>query len=86
VPLYLVSYDLLNHATMNQYQELFAALQNIGARRVLLSEWAVRRNETSIVVRDHLRQFVHAQDRVLVTELVATNWASWNLLIDMNTL
>jgi hypothetical protein len=83
--LYLVSYDLMNHATMNQYQELFTALHNLGAQRVLLSEWAMRRNETSVQIRDHLRRFIHAQDRLLVSELTA-NWASFNQLIDMNTL
>lgn len=84
MPLYLISYDLRNHATMNQYQELFAALEVIGARRVLLSEWGVRRNETSVAIRDHLRQFIHAQDRVLVSELSTTNWAGYNMLVSLN--
>lgn len=83
--LYLISYDLMNHATMNQYEELFKALRNLGAQRVLLSEWAVKRAENSVVIRDHLRPFIHAQDRLLVCELTA-NWASFNQLIDMNRL
>ena len=83
--LYLSSYDLRNHATMNQYQELFAALEAMGARRILLSEWAIRRNETSVVIRNHLRQFIHAQDRLLVSELSTTNWAGYNLLVTSMT-
>lgn len=80
--LYLVSYDLLNHATFGQYETLIAELKRLGAQRVLLSEWVMRRTETSIVLRDHLKQYIHAADRLLVSEITA-NWAAWNLPIDL---
>jgi hypothetical protein len=67
--LYLVSYDLLNHATMNEYHALFAELERFGARRVLYSQWLWRGRNTSIEVRDHLVQFVHLTDRTLVVEV-----------------
>jgi hypothetical protein len=82
MPLYLISYDLLNHATFGQYETLIAELHRLGAQRVLLSEWVVRRDETSVVLRDHLRQYIHAADRLLVSE-ITVNWAGWNLLIDL---
>jgi hypothetical protein len=83
---YLISYDLLNHATFGQYEELIGALRKLGAQRVLLSQWVVRRGETSVVLRDHLKKFIHAQDRVLVSEISTSNWASLNLMFDINSL
>jgi hypothetical protein len=85
MPLYLISYDLRNHATFGQYETLINAITQLGGQRVLLSEWAVRRNENSVVLRDHLRPFIHAQDRLLVSEITA-NWAGWNLMFDINQL
>src|ERR1700693_4456144 len=82
--LYLISYDLRNHATFGQYETLIAELERLGARRVLLSEWIVKRTETSAVLRDHLKGFIHATDRLLVTEVSTTNWASWNIMININ--
>jgi hypothetical protein len=85
MPLYLVSYDLLNKATFGDYENLIAALKGLGAKRILLSEWALQHTATSIQIRDHLTPHMHAADRILVTELVTTNWASRGCLIDMNT-
>jgi hypothetical protein len=45
--LYLVNYDLRNHATFGQYETLIAELEKMGARRVLLSEWVLRSNYDS---------------------------------------
>jgi hypothetical protein len=84
--LYLISYDLMNHATFGQYETLIAELRRIGSQRALLSQWVVRRGETSAVIRDHLRNFIHANDRLLVSEISTTNWASYNLLVDLNKL
>jgi endonuclease/exonuclease/phosphatase (EEP) superfamily protein YafD len=83
VSLYLVSYDLLNHATFGQYEELIAEIQRLGGQRVLLSEWVMRRTDTPSALRDHLRTFMHTADRILVSE-ITTNWASWNILCDIN--
>jgi CRISPR/Cas system-associated endoribonuclease Cas2 len=83
MPLYLVSYDLRNHATFGQYENLIAAITQLGGSRVQLSEWVVRRNEASVTLRDQLRPFIHAQDRLLVSEITA-NWASWNIMANIN--
>lgn len=81
--LYLISYDLLNKATFGEYETLIAEIQKLGGKRALLSEWAIRRNETSVVLRDHLQKFIHATDRILVCEISTTNWASGSLLTDL---
>lgn len=84
MPLYLVSYDLLHHKTYGQYEELIGEIRRLGGHHVLLSQFAIRRDETSVTLRDHFRQFMHADDRILVSEISATNWASFGLLYDIN--
>jgi hypothetical protein len=81
---YLISYDL--DTPGKDYQRLYAALAALGARRVLLSQWVTNRSGTnSIGLRDHLRQFIDASDRILVTSLDVSDWAGFNLMTDPNT-
>jgi len=80
--LYLISYDLLNHATMNQYEELIGELRRLGARSVQRSEWVWRSENTPTEIRDHLMKFIHNADRILITAVI--NWASWNAMVDIN--
>lgn len=80
---YLVSYDV--DTPGKDYQKLWNELERLGGKRVLLSEWIVRNDATPAVMRDHFRQFIDANDRLLVSELT-DNWASWNLMFDPNRL
>ena len=82
--LYLISYDLLNHAEFGEYESLIAEIKRLDGVKALYSEWAIRRVETSVTLRDHLRKFVHNTDRILVCEISETNWASSELLCDLN--
>jgi hypothetical protein len=84
MPLYLASYDLLHHKEMADYERLIAELRRLGAQKVLFSDWVLRSQSTAVQIRDHLLQFMHADDRLLVAEISTTNWASWKLLIDIN--
>jgi len=81
---YLASYDLLHHKEMADYERLIAELRKLGAQKALFSDWVLRNDATSQQLREHLRQFMHADDRLLVAEISTTNWASWKLLIDIN--
>jgi hypothetical protein len=85
MPLYLISYDLLNKATFGEYETLIAEIKRLGGVKALYSEWAIRRTESSVVLRDHLKQFIHSSDRILVCE-ITTNWASLNLQCDLKKL
>jgi hypothetical protein len=80
--LYLISYDLRNHATMNQYEELIKELRRLGAQKAQLSEWLWKSENTPAQIRDHLRKFIHDSDRLLITAV--GGWASWNSMIDVN--
>ncbi len=81
--LYIISYDLLNKKTFGEYEDLINELRRLGAQKALYSQWIWRSTDSSVTIRDHLRKFMHTDDRIPVTEITA-NWASYNLLVDMN--
>ena len=82
--LYIISYDLI--APGQDYEPLWAELNRLGAKRVLQSQWAVRRTNTNpIALRDHLKRFIDANDRLLVTAPRGQDgWASWRAMFDIN--
>ena len=82
---YVISYDLLSPG--KDYKTLTDTLFGLGARRILYSQWVVKRYNTNAVgIRDFLRGFIDSNDRLLVTCLDSNEWAGWNLLVDPNTL
>ncbi len=78
---YVVSYDLLQPG--RDYATLYAALERAGARRILYSQWLLRTNQTAVQVRDALRAYIDANDRLFVNAL-GTAWAGLNLITDPN--
>ena len=74
--LYLVSYDLKRPE--KDYPALFAALSQLGAEKVLLSEWFVISDAAPDVIVNSLTAAggFDGNDRVLVTELRQN--AAWN--------
>ena len=81
---YIVSYDLI--APGKNYQLLYDALEKAGAKKVLLSQWVLNSNQTAMQLRDAIHAYMDANDRILVDELSASNWAGWGLLFDPNSL
>lgn len=75
--LFFVTYDLLKPG--KNYDQLYAALERLGAKRVLLSVWALRGNYTAAALRDSLKQHMDSNDRLLVIE--SADWAAWNAMI-----
>lgn len=82
--MYVVSYDLREGATVEDYQRIGEALRGLGAEKVLLSQWALRSSFTADTLRDHLATFMDGNDRLLVTQVL--DWAGYRLMADMNTL
>ena len=65
---YLISYDL-NRPRQN-YDELYTALTNLGAIRVLKSQWTVDHGDTSCEqLFNHLWGFMDSTDDLLVCAL-----------------
>lgn len=78
--LYWVGYDLMSPG--KDYSRLTTELVALGAERILLSDWALKSNYTAAQLRDHLKQFLDRNDRLMVAEV--GNWASWNAMADIN--
>jgi CRISPR-associated endonuclease Cas2 len=75
--LYLVSYDLTIPG--RDYTKLSTRLSQLGAERVLESQWFVVSNATAMDLTQDLMQFVDGSDRILTTEL--TQKAAWRTLL-----
>jgi hypothetical protein len=80
--LFFISYDLRTPG--KDYQRMFDKLESLGAKRVLLSMWALRGNYTAVGLRDLLTPFIDANDRLLVDE--SKTWASLRAMISINDL
>jgi hypothetical protein len=80
VNLFFITYDLVKPG--KDYQKLWDKLKNLGCQRVLLSVWAVRGNYTAADLRDVLKDFIDANDRLLVVQ--SADWATWAAMISPN--
>jgi hypothetical protein len=86
MPVYLISYDLLNKAMFGEYEDLIADLEALGARRVLFSEWMVRSDQSAMDLTKRVRQHIHDFDRVMVIEVNMANGAIANLMCKLDNL
>jgi hypothetical protein len=77
---YLISYDLMTPG--KDYKDLWKALREIGAIRILESEWLTRRTGTTpLNLATYCLKFMDANDRIFVTE-VPDNYAYRTLMAD----
>lgn len=75
---YLVSYDLDKPG--QDYTDLISALKRLGAIKPLFSEWVLSSSSTAMEILTYLRQFVDANDRLLVMEIAGQ--VAWvNLMV-----
>lgn len=72
----MIVYDLERRG--EDYEPLLNALRKLGALHVLYSKWVLRTNYTAVQLRDYLRQFIDANDLLLVVGL--TGEAAWTRL------
>ena len=76
---YVISYDL--NQPGQDYSRLINELQRYGAKKVLMSQWGLRRRgTTAAALRDHFWQFMDRNDRLLVICTDNNNWAGMNLI------
>jgi hypothetical protein len=84
---YEVSYDLTAPETVNDYKRLYKALNDLGAKKTLKSQWVLRyANTTASNISNHFWQFMDGNDRLFVTCLDASDWAGYNVITDPNTI
>jgi hypothetical protein len=82
MPRHLVSYDL--NAAGKNYKPLYDELSRLGAKRLLMSQWALRNPANAKQLADHLWQFLDRTDRLLVSNLDG-DWCSYGMMTDINT-
>jgi hypothetical protein len=74
---YSLSYDLITPG--KDYEKLWNALKEFGAKRLLESQWGFRRvNTTAAGLRDYFKQFIDSNDRLVVLSVDSGEWATWN--------
>lgn len=74
---YSLSYDLMSPG--QNYQKLWDQLKAFDAKRVLESQWVFRRVNTSAAgLRDYFKQYIDANDRLVVLCVDSDDWATWN--------
>jgi hypothetical protein len=77
--LYLISYDI-NEKDAFEYDALWAHLKEIGAVKILYSEWLIKgATGTSCDIYGNMAPFIQAKDRLLVQEVTLD--AAWDKLL-----
>jgi CRISPR-associated endonuclease Cas2 len=74
--IYLVAYDLTKKKPEFDYQILWDELERLGAHRTQFSAWLINADNTARELLEHLKAFVHDNDRlwiVRLTKISATN-------------
>jgi len=77
--LYLVTCELLQDT---DYRSFHARMRTFEARQILANQWALRSTHNALELKDILRQFLHENDRIVVTEVGAEK-ASRRALTDL---
>lgn len=71
---YFLDYDLRNS---RDYQKLYDELEKFNAVRVLESQWAFKRDQTSSKeLREHFREFIDSDDGLSVVK--SSGWSTLN--------
>ena len=72
----VITYDLLRQG--QDYNTLITELRRLGGKRPLMSVWTLQSSSSASAIRDHLQNFVDANDRVFVG--TTSSWAWTNVL------
>jgi hypothetical protein len=79
VALYLISYDI-SEKDKEEYEPLWAALRQMGATKILLSQWVVKGAVGDAArIYDKLSPIITSIDRLLVQEILQD--CSWDRLM-----
>lgn len=79
---FTVSYDLV--APGQNYDRLIDKLKSMGAQKILLSQWVLWSNLSAEQIRDTLKQYIDANDRLVVIDFTGRPWATWRALTNIN--
>jgi hypothetical protein len=77
MPVFLISYDLVNEDSSHDYKPLWAQLRKLGAVKTQLSAWYANLGNTAQEVLDHFKTYIDEDDRLMVIEV--TKKPAWNI-------
>ena len=80
---HIVSYDL-NKPGQN-YPAIVTRLEQLGAKRILYSQWMLKSTMTAEQLRDDLKRQIDVNDRLLVTDITNAPMAWFNLQVEIKT-
>jgi hypothetical protein len=83
MPKYVITYDLMKPGQV--YEWLLPALQNRGAKQLLLSTWGINSSLGSVEIVNWLKPYLDVHDRLIVTELTEQA-VSYRTLVDLKHL
>lgn len=72
----MIVYDLEKRG--ESYEPLLNALRKVGSLHVLYSKWVLKTDLSAVQLREYLRPFIDANDKLLVVGL--TGEAAWTSL------
>lgn len=76
-PRFVVSYDLLSPG--QDYESLINAIERLGGKKILDSQWCLRSSLSAAQIRDHLWNYMEPRDRLLVNSTDKSDWAAMNM-------
>ena len=74
--IYFVAYDLTKKKPEFDYEILWNELKRLGSHRTQMSAWLVNVDNTAQELIQHLKGFVHADDRLWAVKLTKVNGVS----------
>jgi hypothetical protein len=81
--LHVVSYDL--NRPGQDYTTLINRLTQLGAKRILYSQWMLKSTMTAVQLRDDLKRFIDATDMMLVIDATNAPMAWTTLKVEIKT-
>ena len=78
--LHIIDYDLSNPG--RNYDDLISAIKSYDWAKICKSSWVVSTDNSTSSIRDNLRQYLDANDRIFVAKLTGS-WAAYGLPKDV---
>jgi hypothetical protein len=76
----LISYDLKSPEDSDDYEVLINKIKSYdGYAKPEYSLWLISTDKQTGTVRDELKEYIHAGDKLLVMSVTGDGWASFNL-------
>jgi len=76
----LISYDLIQPETSNDYKRLIDQIKSYSFWcKPLRSFWLIKTNDSPATVRDNLKKYIDNNDNLLVMNITGASWGSYNL-------